>query len=221
MCRMKRFRVALGAVLAVVLILPATAGATIESVPFDTPFANPSCPESSGVPCKAITRTIGYQAKVGTKRGLMTVAKNGRLVSWTIKLGKPSAAEIKFFEKNYGGPAQASIAVLRTGRKLRARVVAVSPPVTLTKYFGTTVELPLETTIPVEKGWVIGISVPSWAPAFAINLGGDTSWRASRKEKTCNDFSTQTAAAVNAVPQFYCLYRTEQLTYSARVIANP
>lgn len=218
---MKRFRAVLGAAVVAALIVPAAAGAAIESVPFDTPFGTPSCPEAGGVPCKAITRTIGYQAKVGTKRGLMTVAKTGRLVSWTIKLGKPSAAEIKFFEKGFGGPAQASIAVLRTGRKLRARVVAVSPPVNLTKYFGMTVELPLETTIPVEKGWVVGLSVPTWAPAFAINLGNDTSWRASRKAKACNDFSTQTAAAVNAVPQFYCLYRTEQLTYSARVIANP
>lgn len=218
---MKRFRLLAGAALVAVLAFPVAADAAIESVPFDTPFATPSCPETTGAPCKAITRTIGYQAKVGANRGLMAVAKNGRLVSWTIKLGSPSAAEVKFFEKNFGGSAKASIAVLRQGRKLRARVVAVSPPVELTSYFGKTVEFPLETTIPVEKGWVIGISVPTWAPAFAINLGSDTSWRASRKEKACEDFSTQTAAAAGAVPQFYCLYRTEQLTYSARVIATP
>ena len=207
------------AVISASVLVPASAWALMETVPADssaTPAA--SCPDN---PCLAVSRTIGYQAKVGTKRGLMKVAKEGRIVSWTIKLGKPGTKQIKFFEDKLGGESQASIAVLRTGKKLRARVVAVSPPVKLTKYFGKTVEFPLDETIPVEKNYVIALSVPTWAPALAVNLGGDTSWRASRKKGGCDDTQTQTAFEVNSVPQFYCLYRTAQVTYSARIISTP
>jgi len=117
--------------------------------------------------------------------------------------------------------ATAQIAVLRMGNKLRARVVALSEPVKLTKYFGKTVEFPLEQTIPVKKGYIIALSVPTWAPALAVNQGGDTSWRASRKKGTCDDTQAQTAYPEGAVPQFYCLYRTARVMYSARVISTP
>lgn len=213
------------AVLAAALALgvPAIAHAAIDSVPADTELGTPSCPETDKVtnPCNVITRTTGYQAKVGTKRGLMAVKRSGRLVSWTIKLGSPSAKEIAFFKKTYGGDAQASVVVLRLGNKLRARVVAETPAVKLEKYFGKTAEFPLETSIPVKKGYVIGLAVPTWAPALALNLGSDTSWRASRKQGACEDYVAATQGPLNSVPQFYCLYRKVQLTYSARVIPTP
>jgi hypothetical protein len=200
------------------LAVPAVAWATLDNVPESAPDANPSCPES---PCLAISRTIGYQAKVGPNRGLMTVKRDGRLVSWSIKLGKPNRQQIEFFNERLGGEATAQIAVLRMGNKLRARVVALSEPVKLTKYFGKTVEFPLEQTIPVKKGYIIALSVPTWAPALAVNQGGDTSWRASRKKGTCDDTQAQTAYPEGAVPQFYCLYRTARVMYSARVISTP
>ncbi len=215
---MPRFRLALVAVLGAVLALPAAASAALDNVPATAPEATPSCPDS---PCLAISRTIGYQAKVGPDRGLMKVPRDGRIVSWSIQLGKPGDKQIDFFNEKLGGPSSAQIAVLRMGRKLRARVVALGEPQKLAPYFGSTVEFPLERTIPVKKGYVIGLSVPTWAPALAVNLGGDTSWRASRKKGGCEDTQTQTAFAVNAVPQFYCLYRTARVTYSARVISTP
>ena len=46
----------------------------------------PSCPNS---PCFAVSRTTGYQAKVGTNRGLMKVPENGRIVAWSVRLSKP------------------------------------------------------------------------------------------------------------------------------------
>lgn len=208
---------------ALILAAPVSAQAAVDSIPDGTELGNPSCPETDKVtnPCNVITRTTGYQAKVGTKRGLMEVKHSGRLVSWTIKLGKPTAKEIAFFEKTYGGEAQASVVVLRPGKKLRARVVGVSSPVKLEKYFGKTVEFALERSIAVKKGYVIGLSVPTWAPALALNLGSDTSWRASRKQGACEEYATDTTGPLNSVPQFYCLYRKVQLTYSARVVRNP
>jgi len=215
---MSRFRTVLVAVLGAMLALPAMASATLDNVPATAPDATPSCPDS---PCLAISRTIGYQAKVGTNRGLMTVPKDGRIVSWSVQLGKPGDKQISFFNEKLGGEASAQLAVLRMGHKLRARVVALGEPQKLAPYFGSTVEFPLEKTIPVKKGWIIGLSVPTWAPALAVNLGGDTSWRASRKKGGCEDTQTQTAFDVGAVPQFYCLYRTARVTYSARIISTP
>jgi hypothetical protein len=215
---MPRLRTALAVALGAALALPAVAPATIDSVPVNLPDAAPSCPAN---PCQAVSRTIGYQAKVGTTRGVVTVPKKGRIVSWSISLGKPGDKQTSFFQEKLGGEASAQIAVLRPGRKLRYRVVALGDVQKLTPYFGQTVEFPLTTTIPVEKGWVIGISVPTWAPALAINLAGDTSWRASRKKGTCEDTQTQTVTTAGAVPQFYCLYRTARLTYSARIVSTP
>jgi len=200
------------------LALPVGAGATMETLPKTAHSAKPSCP---GNPCLAISRTIGYQAKVGSDRGLMTVPHKGRIVSWTITLAKPGTKQIGFFESKLGGPSEASIVVLRFGKKLRARVVSVAPSKRLKPYFGRTVEFPLAKSIPVEKGNVIGLSVPTWAPALSVNHGSDTSWRASRKRGSCDDTQTQTAFGPSAIPQFYCLYRTAQVTYSARVISTP
>jgi len=218
MTMMMRFRLALCAATAAVVLSPATAVAMMDSVPAEASTAKASCPAN---PCLAISRTIGYQAKVGEKRGLMTVPRSGRIVSWTITLGNPGKKQIEFFDQKLGGASEASLAVLRFGRKLRARIVTVAPPVKLKQYFGRTVEIPLEKTIEVKKGWVLGLSVPTWAPALAVGLGGDTSWRASRKKGACDDTQTQTAAPENSVPQFYCLYRTAQVTYAARIISTP
>ncbi|HMS72638.1 MAG TPA: hypothetical protein PKB03_06345 [Baekduia sp.] len=210
-------KVMLGSVVGA-LVAPAGAAALMESVPKAESPAKPSCPNN---PCLAISRTIGYQAKVGTDRGLMTVPRKGRIVSWTITLSKPGTKQIEFFDSKLGGPSEASIAVLRFGKKLRARVVSVAPSVKLKPYFGRTVEFALTKSIPVEKGNVIALSVPTWAPALSVNHGSDTSWRASRKRGSCDDTQTQTAFGMNEIPQFYCLYRTAQITYSARVISTP
>ena len=218
MAVMLRFRTALAVAVGAGFALPTAATATIDTVPANAPEAQPSCPAS---PCLAISRTLGYQAKVGETRGLYTVPKDGRLVSWTISLGKPGTKQTTFFNEKLGGEASAQIAVLRPGNKLHARLVALGEPQKLTPWFGQTVEFALEKTLEVKKGWIIGLNVPTWAPALAVNLPGDTSWRASRKKGTCEDTQQQTSPAIGAVPQFYCLYRTARVIYSARLVSTP
>lgn len=216
---MPRFRSVLAGALLTGLVLPAGAGARLDPIPVvDSPDATPSCPAK---PCYALGRTTGYQAKVGTNRGLYTVQRDGRLVSWSITLSTPSKKQIAFFDKSLGGTSEAEITVLRTGGKLHARVVAQGEPQQLEPYFGSTVEFPLTQSIPVKKGYVIGLTVPTWAPALAAGLGSDTSWRASRGKGTCDDSQTQTAQAVNQLAQYYCLYQTARIAYSARIISTP
>ena len=138
-----------------------------------------------------------------------------------IKLSNPGDKQIKFFNEQLGGEPQAAIAVLRMGTKLHARLVAQGEPQMLTPYFGQTVEFALDKSIPVKKGWVIGLTVPTWAPTLAAGLPGDTSWRASRNKGQCDDSQAQTAQAVNQIGRYYCLYRTARIMYSARIISTP
>jgi hypothetical protein len=201
------------------LALPATASAEIIEVGKLDPPATPSCPSK---PCLAVSRTTGYQAKVGATRGLMTIPKTGRIVAWTISLGKPGKKQITFFDEKLGGESQAQITILNPRRKLRSRAVAQGEPQKLLPYFGTTVQFALEKSIPVKKGWVVALTVPTWAPALAVGLGADTSWRASRGRGKCQETSAQTIQVrPNQLAQYFCLYRTARLTYSATLIPDP
>ena len=109
---------------ALAALAPAPAGAKIIEIGNATAPSAPSCPTN---PCQAVSRTTGYQAKVGTNRGLMRAPADGRIVAWTITLGTPGKRQIKFFNDNYGGVAMAGISVLKPGTRLFHRVLARSP----------------------------------------------------------------------------------------------
>jgi len=216
------FAVLAGLLLA--LALPNGSLATLAEVgiiPETTPATVPSCP---GTPCLAVSRTTGFQVKVGNTHNLLIAPNEGRVVAWTIALGKPNKTQIKFFDANEGGEASAGIAILRQERKpnLAYRLIAQSPVVKLEKYFGKSAQFPLTTTIPVKKGDIVALTVPTWAPALALGFPNTTSWRASRPKTQCSSTSEQTAqTSIGSVVQYICHYRTARLTYSATLISTP
>ena len=220
---MTPLRLALAALATFILLaLPAGAEAKIIEIgrlDGEQELPQPSCP---GSPCFAVSRTTGYQAKVGTNRGLVRVPENGRIVAWTIRLSKPGPRQVAFFNQRLGGASQAQVAVLRPGRRLYGRVVAQSPLVDLEPFFGQIVQFPLQRSIPVKKGSIVGLTVPTWAPALATGLGSDTSWRASRRAGNCDDTATQTAQGdIRDLAQYRCLYQRVRLTYSATLVTDP
>lgn len=215
----RRFLTTSAALAGVALMLPGAAFSEVIEIGKLDPQTKPGCPDK---PCFAVSRTTGYQAKVGETRGLMTVPKDGRLVAWTIALGKPGKKQTDFFNTKLGGESQAQLTILDPKRKLRSRAVAQGEPVMLQPFFGRTSQFPLLKSIPVKKGQVIALTVPTWAPALGTGLGGDTSWRASREKGQCEDTQGQTAQVqANQLAQYYCLYRTARLTYSATLITTP
>jgi hypothetical protein len=224
MAKMRRICPALLASLTLALLLPAAAPATLAEVgviPATTPATVASCPSS---PCLAVSRTTGFQVKVAAAHNPLSAPRSGSIVAWTITLGKPNATQIKFFNSNEGGPAEAGIAILRAVKTphLTYKLIASSPAVKLEPYFGKTAQFPLETTIPVKKGDVVALSVPTWAPALALGFGNDTSWRASRQKSQCGSTGAQTVqSAVGSSVQYFCLYQTARLTYSATLISTP
>jgi hypothetical protein len=195
----------------------ASAHAKIIEIGQTTDTATPSCPRT----CNAVSRTTGYQAKVGPKRGLFAVPQDGRIVAWTIQLAKPGPSQIKFFQQNLGGEASAGIQLLRPGKKLFSTALRSSPVETLTPFFGQTVQFPLARSLVAHKGEVLALNVPTWAPALAVGLGNDTSWRASRASDGCRDTQTQTAQHPGQSTQYRCLYRTARLLYSATLVTAP
>jgi hypothetical protein len=224
MPNMRRISLAVVASAALALALPAIAPATLTEVGVigeTTPATAPSCP---GTPCLAVSRTTGFQVKVATNNNLVSAPRAGTIVAWTISLGKPNATQIKFFNANEGGPSEAGIAILAPQRKpnLTYKLIAQSPLVKLEPYFGKTAQFPLETTIPVKKGYIVALTVPSWAPALALGFANNTSWRASRPKSGCTSTSAQTTqTAIGSAVQYYCLYQTARLTYSATLISTP
>ena len=198
--------------------LPATADARLEEIGKLERGVQGSCPRT----CLAIPRTTGYQAKIGPNRGTYTIPRDGRIVAWTVSLGKPGPNQTKFFNERLGGESQAALAILQPGAKLNSTVVAKSPMQKLQPWFGMYVQFPLDESIPVKKGQLLALSVPTWAPALQVNLGGDTSWRSSRPRGKCNDTAEQSALVGDTdSAQFYCLYRTARLTYSATLVSTP
>jgi hypothetical protein len=99
--------------------------------------------------------------------------------------------------------------------------MADSPIQQLQPYFGQTVQFPLTTAIPVKKGWVLGLTVPTWAPALTPLLTDHSAWRASRPAKKCSDTASQTAQTDRLdLTRYECLYKA-RLAYSATLITNP
>jgi hypothetical protein len=222
---MRRTHLAAITIIALALAAPASASATLAEVGVigeTSPITAPSCP---GTPCLAVSRTTGFQVKIGSAHNNpMGIPHSGALVAWTIQLGKPTATQIKFFNANEGGPAEAGVAVLRAQKKpnLTYKLIAQSPMVPLEKWFGKTAEFPLETALQTKKGDIVALTVPTWAPALALGFGNDTSWRASRQKPQCTSTSAQTTdTVVGGNVQYYCLYQTARLTYSATVISTP
>src|SRR3954453_5327697 len=193
------------AALAVATLVTTTAPASARIVEIGRTDVAPACPAT---PCVALSRTTGYQVKIADERDAFVVPEDGMIVAWTIALGKPAPAQISFFDKNFGGSPAASLTVLRQGKKLFSRAVAQSPVQQLTPYLGQVVQFPLDRALSVKKGYVIALTVPTWAPALTPLLSDQSAWRASRANDKCSDVKRQTAQlSLDSLTQYRCFYR--------------
>jgi hypothetical protein len=216
---MRRSLVAIVAIVAA-LVAAAPAWATETEIGKTDNPPGPSCP---GSPCLAVSRTTGFQAKVGDTKNPMLSPVDGRLVAFTMVLAKPDDNQINFFNTNLGGAPQARISLLRlTPDKKRYRLTAQGDLWDLTPYLGMTAEFPLKQTLIVRKGDLIAVTVPTWAPILAVGQDRKDGWRADRAMGACDDTKAQTALqTLKGTAPFPCLYRTARLTYTAKVISTP
>ena len=212
----------MAAVAAAAFLAPTGADARIVELGETATRPTPSCPED---PCLAVSRTTGYQNRVGATKDVFVVpVREGRIVAWTIILGDPTRKQTTFFNTTLGGEPSAGITVLEKVEKKSTlqQVKAMSPIRKLTDYLGHRVQFPLARSLPVVRGQRVALTVPTWAPALAAGFEGTTNWRASRPKDGCDDTSTQTAMTrVGGQRRFQCFYKTARLTYSVTIVTEP
>jgi len=183
---------------------------------------DPSCP---GLPCQAIGSVTGFQVSNGQARSPFLVTHSGTIKSWTLTLAQPTNKQRSFFNGFFGTPPEARLAILR-------RIPGTNPPrynlrsqsavKVLTPYLGQTVKF--GTSLKVEKDDIIGITVPTWAPAFAQELPSNEVWRASRAPGTCTNSTDIRQGEPLEKPStratFGCRYSTARLLYTATLVEN-
>ena len=101
------------------------------------------------------------------------------------------------------------------GRHADARRAAREP------YFGQIVQFPLGRALNVKKGYVIALTVPTWAPALTPLLTDHSSWRAvAARASATTPTRRPRRSSLNLVAQYRCLYKA-RLVYSATLITRP
>jgi hypothetical protein len=231
------FAVAVAAAVLAAVLGAGSAGAALRVVVLGAAApATPSCPTT----CQAVGKTTGFQTSITGARNPFVVSFRGRVVAWSIKTGAPSTkpnpnnnnqSDYDFFTKTFGGPPRARISVLKpVMKKIKQgkpiyKLKSQSPIEDLTQYLGQTTTFTLDTPLRVKPNNIVALTVPTWAPAFAINQSANTKWQASRKKAGCNDTDDILAGspqdALGSLRAYGCTYNTARLLYSATVVADP
>jgi hypothetical protein len=181
---------------------------------------DPSCPD---LPCQAVGSVTGFQINNGQTRLPFTVPHDGTIKAWTLTLAQPTNSQRTFFNGFFGTPPQARLAILR-------RVPGTNPPrynlrrqgsvKVLSPYLGQTVKF--SANLKVEKGDIVGLTVPTWAPAFAQDLTTTNVWRASREEGACKNATDirqgEPQEKVGTRRTYGCKYTTARLLYTATLV---
>jgi hypothetical protein len=181
---------------------------------------DPSCPE---LPCQAVGSVTGFQVSNDQVDQPFAVPRAGTIKAWTLTLAQPTNKQRAFFNGFFGTPPEARLAILR-------RVPGTNPPryslvsqgaiKVLSPYLGQTVKF--GSNLVVEKGDIVGISVPTWAPMFSQGLDDGNVWRASRAPGTCTNSTSiregEALEKVNKRATFGCKYSTARLLYTATLV---
>jgi hypothetical protein len=188
----------------------------------DVPLPQAGCPLS----CQAIGHVTGYQVQIGAHRNPYVIHHDGNIVAFTIKLGKPDTQQTQFFTNLFGGKPQARLTLMKKPKADKRgtndlKVLNESGLVDLTNYLGSTPTFTLPKPLRVSGGSTLALTVPTWAPAFAINLGADEAWRSSRPKKDCNGTTQAAVQKVGTTGYFDCFYKTARLLFTATFVPDP
>jgi len=181
---------------------------------------DPSCPD---LPCQAVGSVTGFQVNNGQTSLPFRVTADGTIKAWTLTLAQPTNSQRAFFNGFFGTPPEARLAILR-------RVPGTNPPrynlrrqgsiKVLSPYLGQTVKF--GSNLRVERDDIVGITVPTWAPAFAQDLPADNVWLASRAPGTCTNSTDirqgEPQQKVGARATYGCKYTTARLLYTATLV---
>jgi hypothetical protein len=208
----------------------------------------PLCPgkyDAAGNPiveCSTEGHVTGFQAVADGIARPFEAPFEGKIVAWSISLSKPSTVEAKktedgatfflknevgFFNEFFGAPAQARIGILRPvedSKPPRYKLVRQSPIEVLNPYFGSTPIFALDHPLTVLKGQVVALTIPTWAPMFALT-GEGNNWRGSRLPGHCVRRADLQAShpqqGVGKIKTYGCYYSAARLLYTATLVKKP
>lgn len=206
--------------------------------------ATATCPVGGGSDqCFVEAKVTGFQSRIAGKRNPFVAPWKGRVVAWSVKLGRPTKKQNGCLSKGcvvagnrfpgFGGPASARLSILRPERKnpKRFKLISESPKMELTNYFGQTVTFQLAKSLAVSRRDVVALTIPTWAPLFAGSLDSGSVWQASRKPTRAKGACTKQGSAnvsagssfekVGGRRVFGCSYKSNRLLYSATVVRKP
>jgi len=225
--RGRRVTFALGVAALALIALAAVAGAagvekTTVTLGATSETPDPSCPN---MPCQAVGSVTGFQVATEQNQSPFLVRTDGTIKSWTLTLAQPTNSQRSFFNGFFGTPPEARLAILR-------KIPGTNPPrynlrrqgavKVLSPYLGQTVKF--GASLKVEKGDIIGVTVPTWAPMFSQELSAENVWRASREAGACTNSTDIRQGQPQEEPgkraTYGCKYSTARLLYTATLVAD-
>ncbi len=209
------------ATLSTALVAPQAASAKIVELGGAIPKAQVSCPAN----CQAVGRVTGYQGRGGDVKKPFVIPRAGKIIAFTVRLGSPDANQQQFFNDLYGGPPKVQLSILRRGEKKKTlydhRLISQSPEFNVQSFFGSAPTFTLDKPLTVQKNYIVAITVPTWAPAFAVGLQRNHWWRSSRTKGKCDNVSQMAQQnKLMTVKVFGCTYFTARLYYTATYVPD-
>jgi hypothetical protein len=221
---MKRYLITAAVLLA--LALPIAASGKIVDLGAGDPFLPSSkCPND---PCLAAYEMTGYQEKAGDKERPYVIRRDGKVLAFTVKLGKLAKVQIDAFNARIGSPAAVRLSIVRRGKKKSRRndhrLLAQSEVFEIEDYLGSSPTFVLDPPLDVERGNIVALTVPTWAPVLAPVTDGSL-WRSSRPKGKCTTTATKLAPdsameRVGRLATWGCNYRNERLLYTATFVPD-
>jgi len=206
------------------LALPQAASAKVVELGAGAGPAKSNCPKD---PCEAIGRVTGYQGRSGSLSNPFRIPRSGKIVAFSITLASVTPQQVDFFNGLYGSPPSVRVAILRKSKRKKSRLshrlIRQSKVYDVRHYLGSTPSFALDQPLVVKRGYLVGITVPSWVPAFAFSgLSSKNWWRSSRHKGDCRD-ATQRAAQqhVGGTRTYGCTYHKARLLYTATYVPDP
>jgi hypothetical protein len=249
---MKRAVRALAAASLASAVLPAAASAAEVQIGVTTsPLVSPTCPaDAQGQSCTIILEQVtAYETLRDGMANPDTVRRSGVISAFTLGLAGTSLitpAILAAENQKYGGPPEAQLtALIPTGTPARPsfRVAAQTGVIKLRSELGKVAQFPLVTPLPVVRGEVLALTVPTWAPVLSIeqtttkfayaqsrtkqvvsvkvkNSSGAT---VTKRTSSCNTTGTANFAqvVVGQLSGYSCNYAGTRIEYSALEITTP
>jgi hypothetical protein len=219
---MKRLAPVVVACAAVLAFAPGASARVVE-LGNDTTPAKSKCPDN---PCEVIGRVTGYQGRSDQATNPFTVPRAGKIVAFTVTLAKLEQNQMSYFTNLYGGSPSVRLTILRKGKRKKSRldhrVMSQSRTYSVEHFLGSTPSFALSQPLTVRRGYIVALTIPTWAPAFARDLSKSNWWRSSRRKKNCDNVTQRAAQqTIGNVSTYGCTYHTARLLYTATYVPDP